>query len=589
MIGISNNVALITIFVRKELAMWRKVQLKTKLIGISCMFLIVMGVSLNFIALRSASSMADGLIEKTYRQKLDGDIRSSWLYLKNHYGAVRLSEGRLLDESNRPIDNRFEMVDAIKHDLDVAATIFVRDGDDFTRVVTNIQNAEGKRAVGTKLGKGSAAYQPVMAKRLYIGNAKILGMPYLTAYDPILDDRQNIIGILFIGIPQAEITAVIAAGIKKMGFGLCVGSACILLTAILVMVFATRRILSPVYAMITLLNNIVKDIAEGKGDLTARIAVNAEDEIGKLSKSFNVFIEKLQGIIKQIAGGVETLSTSFTDLSVLSDQMSQAARDTSDKSNLVATASREMSDRMNTAAAAMEQSTTNTQAVAAGAEEMSATVSEIAKNSERARSISDQAAKQAADTAGMMELLGKAAQSIGEVVETITEISEQVNLLALNATIEAARAGEAGKGFAVVANEIKELARQTAQATQDIEEKIGSIQGTTFKAVKDIDHIVNTIKEVNDVVSGIAAAVEEQSSSTTEIASNVSHVADGIQDVNAHVSQSSAVASRISSDISSVNATANEMSTSSAQVNRSAHNLSKLSEELKCIVDQFKI
>jgi len=347
---------------------------------------------------------------------------------------------------------------------------------------------------------------------------------------------------------------------------------------------AARSIVGPINAAVAGL----KDIAQGEGDLTLRLQINSQDEVGQLAKWFNTFVDKLQGIIRQIADGVQTLSASSTELSAISEQMSQAARNTSEKSSVVAAASEEMSTSMNTVAAAMEQSATNTHAVATAAEQMSATVNEIAKNSERARSISESAARQATDTSGKMGLLGSAAQAIGKVVETITDISEQVNLLALNATIEAARAGDAGKGFAVVANEIKELAKQTAQATQDIKEKIGGIQGTTATTVKEIDHIAKVIGEVNDVVSGIATAVEEQSTATSEIANNVTQAARGIQEVNTNVGQSSAVAAEISSDIASVNQTANEMSTSSSQVNISAEDLSRLAEQLKGMVNQFK-
>ena len=359
------------------------------------------------------------------------------------------------------------------------------------------------------------------------------------------------------------------------------------LTGVLVLIgvlIAARRITRPINEAV----NGLKDIAQGEGDLTMRLKVNSNDEVGELAKWFNAFITKLQGIIKEIAEGVETLSSSSTELSAISEQMSQVSQDTSSKCNTVSAAAEEMSTNMSTVAAAMEQSTANTQVVASSAEEMSSTIGEIAKNSERARAISDDAAVKSVDTSKKVTELGHAAQAIGKVIEAITDISEQVNLLALNATIEAARAGEAGKGFAVVANEIKELAKQTAGATQDIKSKISTIQNTTMITIEQIEQITKVIQEVNDVVAGIASAVEEQSTATAEIAANVSQSAQGIQEVNSNVNQSSMVASEISKEISDVNASANEISTSSSQVNLSAQDLSKLSEQLKAMVDQFK-
>jgi methyl-accepting chemotaxis protein len=344
-------------------------------------------------------------------------------------------------------------------------------------------------------------------------------------------------------------------------------------------------LIKPIHGIV----NRFKDIAEGEGDLTARLDVKRKDEIGELSKWFNTFMEKIQAIIKEIAGNADILNTSAANLSNLSNQMSVGAGNMSQKSNTVATSSEEMSANMNSVSAAMEQTATNVNLVAASIEEMTSTISEIAQNSEKGRSISSDAVNKVKSASDRVGELGKDALEINKVTETITEISEQTNLLALNATIEAARAGESGKGFAVVANEIKELARQTADATQEIKQKIDSIQNSTAGTVTEIEQITKVINEVNDIVASIAASVEEQSVTAREIANNVSQASDGIQEVNENVSQSSTVSGEIANDISEANQAANEISNSSSQVNLNAEELSQLAEQLNSMVGRFKI
>ena len=354
---------------------------------------------------------------------------------------------------------------------------------------------------------------------------------------------------------------------------------------VMVGILFTRSIIKPIKGVI----ERVKDVAEGEGDLTARLEVKNNDEMGELARWFNVFIDKLHVIIRNIAGNAETLSHSSSEMSNLSGQMSEGAGQMAAKANSVASASEEMSSNMDSVAAAMEEASTNIGMVAASAEEMTATINEIAQNSEKARTITGEAVSRAQGASVKVNELGSAAQEIGEVTEAITEISEQTNLLALNATIEAARAGEAGKGFAVVANEIKELARQTAEATQEIKGKIDGIQNSTSGTVSEIEGILKVINEVNEIVSTIATAVEEQSVTTKEIAGNVAQASGGIQEVNENVAQSSTVSNEIAKEITVVNQAVGEMTNSISQMDMSASELSKLAEELKEMVNKFKV
>ena len=341
-----------------------------------------------------------------------------------------------------------------------------------------------------------------------------------------------------------------------------------------------------------MVNSVVeglRDIAEGEGDLTRRLKITTKDELGDLARWFNIFIDKLQGIIKNISGDAEQLSTSSKNLTTLSKEITASTKAVSSESETMATISESVNTNIASIAAAMDQSSANLSTVAAASEEMTATINGIASNTAQASQIAAKAVDQVKTATNRVELLGRAAQDISKVTETITEISEQTNLLALNATIEAARAGEAGKGFAVVANEIKELALQTATATGEIKGKIEGIQNTTKGTVTEIENITGIINSVNDIVSTIASAVEEQSSSSKEIAGNVSQASAGIQEVNAKVAESTASFDQVARNLARMNNASTDMSQQSSQMNDNTLSLSRLAEQLKEMVGQFKL
>jgi len=345
-----------------------------------------------------------------------------------------------------------------------------------------------------------------------------------------------------------------------------------------------RRLVSSVGAT----SSMLTAIAEGEGDLTRRVEVRSDDEIGDMARTFNAFLDKLQGMILQVQMNAQELSGSSTELFTIAKGLSLGSESLHERANLVATASEELSANSASLAAGMEQANTSLTIIADSTQQMTMTVAEIARNSEQARAVTLNATHQADLVAATMTALGQAAQEIGQVTDAITRISAQTNLLALNATIEAARAGSAGKGFAVVAHEIKELAAQTSAATGDIRGRVSAIQASSSDAIADIGAISRVIRDVNELVASIATAIEEQSAVTRDIAGNLSQASEGVRDANHRVAQAAGVTQEIARDISEVSHIGHEMNTGSREVFESATQLEAQIGDLHSMTNRFK-
>ena len=372
---------------------------------------------------------------------------------------------------------------------------------------------------------------------------------------------------------------------QRAGYILVIG---VILTFMAALAFGLRMSLTLGRAFITCLDH-AREISQG--NLTTEIDLTRlpKDETGELAAALNAMGEELRTLMGQISQGVTQLTQTSDQLDSVSGTISQNAGDTADQSQAVAAASEEMSENMNTVASATEETTANIQMIVSAAEEMSVTIREISQNTQAGSQMTQTAVTQARDISGQVDDLGKAAQEINQVTETISDISEQTNLLALNATIEAARAGEAGKGFAVVAGEIKALAQQTAEATQEITSRISGIQTTTSASIQAIESIVKGIAEINDMVTTVAAAIEQQSATTQEITTNVSQAAAGVDEVNQNMNQMSAAAGEVNQNITQVSQAADETTQGSRQVRENAQALKAMADGLNQLVAGFRL
>jgi len=369
---------------------------------------------------------------------------------------------------------------------------------------------------------------------------------------------------------------------------------------IILSAFAVAAFLVAIFMITAITNSITNPIKNSlsyltemsRGDFSiipAKDFVERKDEMGDIGRAILVLLGSLKNSIGQVRDGVGTIASASTELSAISSQMTSSASEASARSNGVASAAEELSANTLSVAAGIEQAVTNLRSVATATEEMTSTIGEIAGNSEKARHITNEAVSQADQISAAVRALGESAQDIGKVTEAITSISNQTNLLALNATIEAARAGAAGKGFAVVATEIKELAKQTATATEDIKDKITGIQNSTANTVDDIEKIMRVIHDISDIVTAIASAIEEQSVVTRDIAANISQATRGVDEANERVSQTSTVTQSVAQDISAVDKAGSEITHGSQQVQASASELSQLAEQLRSMVQAFKL
>jgi methyl-accepting chemotaxis protein len=462
-----------------------KLSLTNKLSLFIAITVLAMSVSSLIISQLGMSNLAGNLMSTSLGMKVNGDIESFNTAFELKFGSSKIENEALVDEKGEIIDDN-SFIDDFGSKMGIAATIFTRQGDDFIRVNTNIKKSDGSRAVGTFLGSDSSAYRPIMNKKRFLGNATILGINYLTAYDPLLDSNGEMIGILFVGIPTDEIDNLSSGLSRTILIRMLIVSIILALLGIIIGRIISQRIAIPIIAGVKLTQTV------SKGNLTVKVDdkhLKLRDETGDLAKAISEMTDNLSNIVGKVHTSTSSISAGSVQLSSTAHQLSNGASQQ---------------------AAAAEE-------VSASMEQMSSNIQQNADNSMQTEKIARKVAIDAEESGKVVVEAVSAMNRIAEKISIIEEISRQTNLLALNAAIEAARAGEHGKGFAVVASEVRKLAERSQVAAGEIGELSTSTVEAAAKAGDMLNHLVPEIRRTSELVQEISFASAEQNTGVEQI------------------------------------------------------------------------
>lgn len=571
--------------------------IKSKIVAYISIALLLSCSLLGIFAIMESTKSIFSVIDNMATEKVNADIESAQVYMEKYHGELTLKDGELYDASGTAVRDNFAMVDAAGEELGDKVTIFVKKGDDFERISTNVIDEQGARAVGKMLGTDSAAYSSAVAGNTYVGACKILGKEHIAAYDPIEDPSGQVIGLLFVGVPKDEIIALADEFSAELMWKIVMLSLLAVAAGIAAAIWIGNSITRPIVA----LSGQIED-----GDYTKDVPdkfLKRPDELGAFAGAIDKMQKEVRNLMYEVRDTSKELLLSSNDLAAMSKQSSSTTNEIAQAMDQIAASTSSQAENLESSVSSVNDLSVKIDVVAQAIEhmgDMSAQMDSLNSTGVETMQVLLEKAADTKDSVGQADetvtKINAVAEKIGAITEAINAIADQTNLLALNASIEAARAGEHGRGFAVVAEEIRKLAEQSSHEAENIKNLIENVQAQARNAAEAMKHTAASLKdqdmsvaETEKIFQSISTSIEsirEQvgriDTETREMENSKNVIVDMVENI-------AAMAEEASASTQEVSAAAEEQLAASEQVTASANRTRELAVNLQNELAKFNI